>query len=138
MGLFRRKKDKPVETDVCVVDEGLRNMWNIFTKVPRRVAEKEGYVEMEWVALDSWEEEYVQYARIKSHEVEIEDRSARLFINRDGFVYKDVGIYRCRKIVVPSWHCNFGCKALMLDPGDAIKRLWRLYEKYKAKKAGSA
>jgi hypothetical protein len=136
MGLFKRKKNAVIEVETCVVDEWLRNMWNVFTKTPRRVSEKEGYVELEWIALDSWEEEYIQYAWLRENEAEIEDRSTKLFINRDGFIYKDVKVYRCRKIIVPSWHCNeFGCKALLLSPEEAMKRLWRLYEKAKKVKS---
>ena len=132
MGLFKRKKNAVIEVETCVVDEWLRNMWNIFTKVPRHVSEKEGYIELEWIALDSWEEEYTQYARIKSYEVEIEDGLTKLLISRDGFIYKDAEVYKCKKIVVPSWHCNeFGCRALLLSPDKAIKRLLRLYEKAK-------
>jgi hypothetical protein len=132
MGLFKRKKNTVIEVETCVVDEWLRNMWNIFTKVPWRVSEKEGYVELEWIALDSWEEEYIQYARIKSYEVEIEDGSTKLLISRDGFIYKNTEVYKCRKIVVPSWRCSeFGCRALLLSPEEAMKRLWRLYEKAK-------
>jgi hypothetical protein len=132
MGLFKRKKNTVIEVETCVVDEWLRNMWNVFTRAPWRVSEKEGYVELEWIALDSWEEENIQYARIKSYEVEIEDGPTKLLISRDGFIYKDTEVYKCRKIVVPSWHCSeFGCRALLLSPEEAMKRLWRLYEKAK-------
>jgi hypothetical protein len=66
---------------------------------------------------------------------EIEDGLSRLLIG-DGFIYNGV---KCKHIIIPSWRCNeFGCKALMLrSPDDAIKRLWYLYEKYKAKKIKS-
>ena len=137
MGLFKRKKNAVIEVETCIVSEWLRNMWNIFTKVPRHVSEKEGCIELKWAALDSWEEEYIQYARLRGnlphpYEVEIEDGPRKLFINRDGFIYKDGDLYKCKKIIVPSWHCNeFGCRALLLSPDEAIKRLLRLYEKAK-------
>ncbi len=137
MALFKRKKNAVIEVETCVVDEYMRNIWNIFTKVPWRVFEGER-IELNWIALNVWEEKYIQYAWLRENEVEIEDRATKLFINRDGFIYKDDKVYRCREIIVPSWHCNeFGCKALVLSPEEAMKRLWRLYEKYKAKKIES-
>jgi hypothetical protein len=145
MGLFKIKRANDVikEIETCVVEE---NMWNIFTKVPWRVADlRQGWrrrrwskldvalIELVWVALNVWEEEYLQYAWLfKDGGAEIEDGSSRLLIG-DGFIYNGV---KCKHIIIPSWRCNeFGCKALMLrSPDDAIKRLWYLYEKYKAKK----
>jgi len=121
---------------MCIVDEGMRNMWNIFTKAPWRAFEKECCVELNWIALNVWEDEYIQYAWLKKDGgAEIEDGTQRLSIEADGFTYRDVDVYKCRKIVVPSWQCNFGCRALVLGPDEALRRLWRLYEKYKAKKA---
>ncbi len=143
MGLFKRKKNEPIETEICIVDEGLRNIWNVFNKVPWRVVEHEGEekIELVWIALNSWEEKYLQYAWLYKNKAMIEDRSQRLLIEPGelyGFTYKDVKVYKCRKIIVPSWNCNeFGCKTLLLRPEDALKRLWRLYEKYKAKKVKS-
>jgi hypothetical protein len=143
MGLFKRKKNEPIETEICIVDEGLRNIWNVFNKVPWRVTEHEGEekIELVWIALNSWEEKYLQYAWVYKNKAIIEDRSQRLLIEPGelyGFTYKDVKVYKCRKIIVPSWNCNeFGCKALLLRPEGALKRLWRLYEKYIAKKIGS-
>lgn len=143
MGLFERikkaKRSDIREVETCVVDEWLRNMWNIFTKVPWRVSEKEGCIELKWIALNSWEEEYIQYAWLRgNYEVEIEDGPQRLLIRPDGFIYKDGNVHKCKKIIVPSWHCNeYGCRALLLSPDEAIKRLLRLYEKYKAEKVKS-
>jgi hypothetical protein len=144
MGLFKRIKkaigvkrsDDIREIETCVVDE---RMWNIFTKIPRRVVDGER-IELVWITIDdsSWEEEILQYARLKdgAETAEIKDGSSRLFIGPDGFIYD--GVYKCRQIIVPSWHCNeFGCKALVLSPEEAMKRLWYLYEKYKAKKIKS-
>jgi hypothetical protein len=143
MGLFKRKKNEPIETEICIVDEELRNIWNVFNKVPWRVTEHEGEekIELVWIALNSWEEKYLQYAWVYKNKAIIEDRPQRLLIEPGelyGFTYKDVKVYKCRKIIVPSWNCNeFGCKALLLQPEGALKRLWRLYEKYIAKKIGS-
>jgi hypothetical protein len=128
------------------------NMWNIFTKVPWRAVDlRQGWwlrkwskldvalIELVWVALNVWEEKYLQYAWfLLDGGVEIEDSTTRLFINRDGFIYKDVEVYKCREIIVPSRRCSeFGCKALVLGSDDAMRRLWHLYEKYKAKKVKS-
>jgi hypothetical protein len=144
MGLFK-KNDAIKEIETCVVE---KNIWNIFTKVPWRVADlRQGWrhrrwskldvalIELVWVALNVWEEEYLQYAWLfKDGGAEIEDGSSKLLIE-DGFIYNGV---KCKRIIVPSWHCNeFGCKALVLSPEEAMKRLWRLYEKYKAKKVKS-
>jgi len=141
MGLFKRIKkavgvkrsDDIREIETCVADE---RMWSIFTKIPRRVDEER--VELVWITIDdsSWEEEILQYARLKGETAEIGDGSRRLFIGPDGFIYDGV---KCRRIIVPSWHCNeFGCRALLLTPKEAMKRLWRLYEMHKAKRAKSA
>ncbi len=133
MGLFKRKK-KIIETKTCIVDDGLRNMWHIFNKVPWRVYERETVIELNWIALNSWEEEYIQYAWLRGippYEVEIEDGPQKLLIRSNGFIYEG---NKCKNIVVPSWYCSeFGCKALLLSPDEAIRRLLRLYEKYKAK-----
>jgi hypothetical protein len=142
MGLFKRikkavgvKRSEDIrEIETCVADE---RMWNIFTKIPQRVADGER-IELIWIAIDdsSWEEEVLQYARLKGETAEIKDGSSRLFVEPDGFIYDDV---KCRQIIVPSWQCNeFGCRALLLTPKEAMKRLWRLYEMYKAKRAESA
>jgi hypothetical protein len=148
MGLFKIKRanDAIKEIETCVAEE---NVWNIFTKVPWRVVDlRQGWarrrwsklniplIELVWIALDEvWEEEYLQYAWLFKDGAEIEDGSRRLLIG-DGFIYNGV---KCRHIIIPSWRCNeFGCKALMLrSPDDAVKRLWYLYEKYKAKKIKS-
>jgi hypothetical protein len=71
MGLFK-KNEAIKEIETCVVEE---NMWNIFTKVPWRVTDlRQGWrrrrwskldvalIELVWVALNVWEEEYLQYA----------------------------------------------------------------------------
>jgi hypothetical protein len=148
MGLFKIKRanDAIKEIETCVVEE---NMWNIFTKVPWRVIDlRQGWarrrwskldvalIELVWIALDEvWEEKYLQYAWLfKDGGAEIEDGSNKLLIE-DGFIYNGV---KCKRIIVPSWHCSeFGCRALLLSPEEAMKRLWRLYEKYKAKKVKS-
>ena len=126
------KRDDIREIETCVADE---RMWNIFTKIPQRVVDGER-IELIWITIDdsSWEEEILQYARLKGAETaEIKDGSRRLFIEPDKFIYEDV---RCRQIIVPSWMCNeFGCRALLLTPKEAMRRLWRLYERYKAKRA---
>jgi len=131
MGLFKRKKSEEIKIETCVVHE---NMWNIFNKIPWRVEERK----LVWIALNNWEEEYLQYAWLKDDGAEIEDGVRKLLIEPDGFTYKDVRIYKCEKIVVTSARlCSkFGCKGPMLRlwPDSAVKRLWRLYEKYKAKK----
>jgi hypothetical protein len=146
MGIFK-KNDAIKESETCVVEE---SMWNIFTKVPWRVTDlRQGWrrrrwskldvalIELVWIALDEvWEEKYLQYAWFfKDGGAEIEDGLSRLIIE-DGFIYNGV---KCKHIIVPSWRCSeFGCKALMLrSPDDVIKRLWHLYEKYKAKKIKS-
>jgi hypothetical protein len=135
MGLFKRKGEKRPdgikEVGICVTDE---RMWNIFNKVPRRVIDGE-QIELIWITIDdaSWEEEILQYAYLKDKTAEIGDGSRKLLIEPDGFIYD--GIYKCRQIVVPSWYGGeYGNKALLLSPEQARKRLWRLYEKYKAKK----
>jgi hypothetical protein len=141
MGLFKRIKkavgvkrsDDIREIETCVVGE---RMWSVFTKIPRHVDEER--TELVWITIDdsSWEEEILQYARLKGETAEIKDGSSRLFIEPDGFIYDGV---KCRRIIVPSWQCNeFGCRALLLTPKEAMKRLWRLYEVYKAKRAKSA
>jgi hypothetical protein len=141
MGLFKRikkgekKSDDIREIEICLMDE---RMWNIFTKIPRHVVDGER-IELVWITIDdsSWEEEILQYAWLKDGATaEIGDGSRRLFIGPDGFIYKDGDVYKCKKIIVPSWHCNeFGCKALLLSPEEAMKRLWRLYEKAKKVKS---
>jgi hypothetical protein len=146
---IKRANDTIKEIETCVVKE---NMWNIFTKVPWRAVDlRQGWwlrkwskldvalIELVWVALNVWEEKYLQYAWfLLDGGAEIEDSTTRLFINRDGFIYKDVEVYKCRKIIVPPRRCSeFGCKALVLGSDDAMRRLWHLYEKYKAKKVKS-
>lgn len=137
-----RKKDKEVET--CIVDE---SMWNVFTRVPRRAIDlRQGWqhswwskddvalVELVWVALDEyWEETYFQYAWFfRDGGAEVNDSLKRLIIE-DKFVYNGV---KCRRIVVPSQRCGkFGCRALVMEPDEAVRRLWHLYERYKAKRA---
>jgi hypothetical protein len=142
MGLFRKNTIKEIET--CVVEE---SMWNIFTKVPRCVDLRQGWrrslwskldvplIELVWISLDEvWEEKRLQYAWLFKDGAEIKDGLTKLLIG-DGFIYNGV---RCKRIIVPSWRCGeFGCKALMLWPDDAIKRLRHLYEKCKAKKIKS-
>jgi hypothetical protein len=148
MGLFK-KNDAIKEIETCIVKE---NMWNIFTKVPWRVVDlRQGWlrrrwsklgmplIELVWIALDEvWEEKYLQYAWLFKDGAEIEDGSRKLLTGDgfNGFIYNGV---KCKHIIIPSWGCNeFGCKALMLrSPDDAIKRLWYLYEKHKAKKIKS-
>jgi hypothetical protein len=129
MGLFKRKKSEEIEIETCVVHE---NMWNVFNKIPWRVFEERKLV---WIALNSWEEEYLQYAWLKDDGAEIEDGVRKLLIEPDGFTYEDYRIYKCKEIVVTLARlCSeFGCKGpmLMLTPYSAVKRLWRLYEKYK-------
>jgi hypothetical protein len=132
MGLFKRKKAiEEIEIETCVIHE---NMWNVFNKMPRYVKGER----LVWIALSDREEEYPQYALLNDNRAEIEDGVRRLLIEPDGFTYKDVHVYRCKKIVVTSTRlCSeFGCKGpmLRLTPNSAMKRLWRLYEKYKAKK----
>jgi hypothetical protein len=145
MGLFK-KNDTIKEIETCVVEE---SMWNIFTKVPRRVVDlRQGWlrrrwskldvplIKLVWIALDEvWEEEYLQYAWLFKDGAEIEDGSRKL-LTGDGFIYNGV---KCKHIIIPSWRCNeFGCKALMLrSPDEAIKRLLRLYELYEARKIES-
>jgi len=140
MGLFK-KNSKEVET--CIVED----MWNIFTKAPWRVVDlRQGWqfrkwsrldvplVEFVWKALSEvWEEEYWQYVWLFKDGAEIDVNLNKLFVF-DGFVYNGV---KCRRVVVLSSNCNeYGtCKALILNsPEGVIRRLWRLYEMYKAKK----
>jgi hypothetical protein len=135
---IKRANDTIKEIKTCVVEE---NMWNIFTKVPWRAVDlRQGWrrrkwskldmplIELVWIALNSWEEKYLQYAWLFKDGAEVEDGSSRLLMDGfNGFVYNGV---KCKHIIVPSWRCSeFGCKALMLrTPDDALNRLWRLYD----------
>jgi hypothetical protein len=135
-----KKKDK--EAEMCVIE----GMWNVFTRVPWRAVDlRQGLrrrwwakhevalVELVWTALDEYYEvTYFQYAWLfKDGSGEVEDSSKRLFIERDSFIYNGV---RCRRVAVLSQCGDYGCRALVLHPDDAIKRLWRLYGRYKAKR----
>ena len=146
MGLFKRNN---TVKEACVAD----GMWNIFTKAPLRVVDlRKGWrfrkwsrldvplVEFVWKALSEvLEEEYWQYAWVFKDGAEIDNALSKLLVFDDGFVYNGV---KCRRVVVPSSSsCNeYGiCKALILrSPEGVIRRLWHLYEMYKAKKIESA
>ncbi len=137
MGLFERikkaKRSDIREVETCVMDE---RMWNIFNRIPWRVYYGKEPV-LAWVALNSWEEEYLQYAYLKTGI--IEDGARKLIIRNDSFIYEN---FKCEHIVIPPpetpRYCNeFGCRALLLTPRQAMERLWYLYEVYAARKIKS-
>jgi len=66
MGVFERikkaKRSDIREVETCVMDE---RMWNIFNRIPWRVYYGKDPV-LAWVALNSWEEEYLQFAYLNA------------------------------------------------------------------------